>query len=266
MEERKMSFIFFSPIFFSEIEANRQLATTDGCDCAVLCRSATYLNRDKSMFRIKICGITNIDDAKAAIESGADALGLNFYRKSPRFIDSNAATRIIAVVPKNVTKVGLFVNESAEAVAATFDSLGLDLIQLHGDEPPEYLTQLGGRPVMKAFRLTTTGLPPIEAFLERATRNLSHILIDSHVEGTYGGTGTKPDWATCAKFVASRSGPALILAGGLTPDNVAEAIGQVRPAAVDTASGVETSPGRKDHRLIASFVENARRAFLSIRP
>jgi phosphoribosylanthranilate isomerase len=232
-------------------------------------------------FQVKICGITNVDDAKAAADAGADALGLNFYPKSPRFIDFNAATRIIAAIPTNVVKVGLFVNESAGAVAAAFDALGLDLIQLHGDEPPDYLAQLGDRPVMKAFRLTAAGLPPIETFLRktgfqpvspgspddiRPVGNLSDVLIDSHVEGTYGGTGTQPDWTTCAQFAATQANPPLVLAGGLTPDNVAEAIRRVRPAAVDTASGVELSPGRKDFCRMAAFIENARQAFLSIRP
>lgn len=233
------------------------------------------------MFQVKICGITNLKDAKAAIDAGADALGLNFYLKSPRFIDADAAAQIARFLPARIVKVGLFVNEAADVVIETFDELRLDLIQLHGDEPPEYLLRLGNRPVMKAFRLTTAGLSPIYAFLRRTgfqpvfggrpddnrqVGNLSHVLIDSHVEGTYGGTGTTPDWAACAEFAASQPEPPLVLAGGLTPDNVAEAIRRVRPAAVDTASGVETSPGHKDPRLMAAFVENARRAFLSIRP
>ena len=231
------------------------------------------------MFQIKICGITNVGDAKAAVEVGADAVGLNFFPKSPRFITQEAAARIIAAIPRRVVKVGLFVNEAAVTVAKTFDILGLDLIQLHGDEPPEYLLQLGNRPVMKAFRLASDGLPSLEAYIakyfdlcragfqpvaeNRQVGNLSYILIDSLLEGQYGGTGVPSDWTTCARFANISNLPPLVLAGGLTPDNIAQAIRQVRPTAVDTASGVETAPGQKDRNLMAAFVENARRAFLS---
>jgi phosphoribosylanthranilate isomerase len=227
------------------------------------------------MFQIKICGITNEDDAKAAVEAGADALGLNFYPDSPRFVPPEKAVRIIEAIPDKVTKVGLFVNETADVVKKTFDTLGLDLIQLHGDETPGFLIQLGNRPVMKAFRLKSQSVTPIVTYLakcragsqpvseNRQARNLSYILIDSHIEGQYGGTGVPADWAVCAKLAQNPNIPPLVLAGGLTPDNVARAVAEVRPAAIDTASGVETSPGRKDHRLLAAFVENARRAFLS---
>ena len=225
------------------------------------------------MFQIKICGITNEADANAAVEVGADALGLNFYPQSPRFISQGTAERILQVVPRHVVKVGLFVNEAVEVVAKSFDSLGLDLIQLHGDEPPDYLAQLGSRPVMKVFRLSSEGLPPIEAYLSRTgfqpvaeirqVGNLSYVLIDSHVKGVYGGSGVPADWDLCAKFSLNPNHPPLVLAGGLTPDNVSQAIRQVKPAAVDTASGVEISPGHKDRGLMAAFVENARAAFLS---
>jgi phosphoribosylanthranilate isomerase len=225
------------------------------------------------MFQIKICGITNEDDARMACEAGVDALGLNFYPKSSRFITQETAARIIQVIPPKIVKVGVFVNEPAEVVKKTFDTLGLDLIQLHGDEPPEYLAQFGLRPVMKAFRLTAEGLPPIREYLcrtgfqpvteERQVGNLSFVLFDSHVKGVYGGSGTPPDWKACAEFSRTPGNPRLVLAGGLTPENVAEAIRQVRPAAVDTASGVETAPGRKDRELLAAFIKNARSAFLS---
>jgi phosphoribosylanthranilate isomerase len=230
------------------------------------------------MFQIKICGITNEEDAKSAVQAGADALGLNFYPKSPRFINRKTAAYIIEAIPSNVVKVGLFVNEAVEAVARTFDSLCLDLIQLHGDEPPEYLLQLGDRPVMKVFRLKSSGLMPIERYLaayralsgtgfhlvagKRQVGNLSYVLIDSHVVGVFGGSGVCSDWTASAKLVRYKSYPPLVLAGGLTPANVAQAIQTVRPVAVDTASGVEIAPGRKDRILMAAFVENARRAFL----
>jgi phosphoribosylanthranilate isomerase len=228
------------------------------------------------MFHIKICGITNEEDAKFAIEAGADALGLNFYPQSSRFIDRHTASRIRESIPPPIAKVGLFVNEAVEMVAATFDSLRLDLIQLHGDEPPEYLLQLGKRPVMKAFRLKSTGLQTLETFIatyrtlsktasqpnqeKRQIGNLSYILIDSHVEGVYGGSGVCSDWTIAAKLAQNPNYPPLVLAGGLTPANVAQAIREVWPVAVDTASGVEISPGRKDCNLITAFVQNARQA------
>jgi phosphoribosylanthranilate isomerase len=170
----------------------------------------------------------------------------------------------------------LFVNEAVDLVTTTFDGLGLDLIQLHGDEPPEYLAQLDDRPVMKAFRMKSNGIKAIEDYVCRTgfqpvtgegnsqpVGNLSCVLIDSYVEGVYGGSGAKADWGGCAAFARNVKNPPLVLAGGLCPENVAKAIETVRPAAVDTASGVESSPGHKDRRLMALFVENARRGFLS---
>jgi phosphoribosylanthranilate isomerase len=232
------------------------------------------------MFQIKICGITSEDDAKAAVDAGADAVGLNFYPKSPRFVTRATAERILQILPARIVKVGLFVNEEVEAVAKAFDDLWLDLIQLHGTEPPDYILQLGHRKVMKVFRMGGKGIQPIEDYLEDyvdaqvdvalgptgnlPTDNLSCLLLDSCVKGVYGGSGITGDWAACAEFAVARSEPPLVLAGGLTPENVGEAICRVRPAAVDAASGVETSPGRKDRRLMTAFVENARRAFLSI--
>lgn len=219
------------------------------------------------MFQIKICGITDEDDAKMAVDAGVDALGLNFFSESRRYIDFKTADKIIGVLPSRIVKVGLFVNEGVEAVTKAFDTLGLDLIQLHGDEPPEYLAELSPRPMMKVFRLGVDGLQPIEKYLENCRRQavgeLVSILLDSHVTGVYGGTGTVADWATCAAFAKNPSHPPLVLAGGLTPENVGQAIRAVRPIAVDTASGVEASRGKKDRRLVASFIENARAAFLS---
>jgi phosphoribosylanthranilate isomerase len=227
------------------------------------------------MFQIKICGITNENDAIAAAEAGADAIGLNFYSKSPRFITQSVASRIIEAIPNEIVKVGLFVNEDVVVVASVFDTLGLDLIQLHGDEEPDYLLKLGNRPVMKAFRLGQKGLKPIEAFMEKYRKdfrsaknsqqieNLSCVLIDSYVEGVLGGSGIVADWNSCANFAGNSTHPPLVLAGGLTPNNIADAIRKVHPTAVDTASGVETSPGIKDRQLLFRFVENARRGFLS---
>ncbi len=217
------------------------------------------------MFHIKICGITSVDDARLVASAGADAIGLNFYAQSPRCIRRDDAEQIVEVLPADVVKVGVFVNASRDEVRRTFDDLGLDLAQLHGDEPPEFLAELEGRPVMRAFRCRQTGLAPVYAYLDRCRELgcLPHmILIDSYKEGIFGGTGETADWSELARY-ASIGGhperPPLVLAGGLRPDNVAQAIRMVRPRAVDTASGVESSPGRKDPDLVRAFVEAARK-------
>lgn len=213
------------------------------------------------MFHVKICGITSVSDALMAARAGADALGLNFYRRSPRFIAFDAARQIVAAVPEHVTKVGLFVDAVAAEVCRAFDDLGLDLVQLHGNEPPEYLPQLGSRPVMRAFRLSGDGLEPLIEYLVQCRAlhaTPQRVLLDAHVPGQYGGTGQTSDWSVAAGYAKERDVPPLVLAGGLTPANVAEAIRTVRPAAVDTASGVESSPGHKDPALVAAFVAAAR--------
>ena len=218
------------------------------------------------MFHIKICGITNLDDAQAAAHAGADALGLNFYPRSKRHISAELARDIIAAIPAGIVKVGLFVNSSAGDVCRLFDELGLDLIQLHGDEPPDFLPQLGHRPVMRAFRVGLDGLRPVIEYLHRCTElNVSPVLtlLDSAVQGAYGGTGQTLDWNLAQQYVAQPNLPPLVLAGGLTPGNVAEAIRTVRPAAVDVASGVESRPGRKDPAMVEAFVQAARAVFAS---
>ena len=218
------------------------------------------------MFRIKICGITNVDDALSAARAGADAIGLNFYTRSPRCVGPDAARRIVEALPAGLVKVGLFVNSPADAVCRLFDDLQLDLIQLHGDEPPEFLPQLGGRPVMRVFRIGPEGLRPITDYLDRC-RALDAlpglVLLDALVAGEYGGTGKTADWAAAKQYAAQPNVPPLILAGGLTPQNVADAIQSVRPAGVDVASGVESHPGRKDPAAIVAFVQAARTAFAS---
>lgn len=214
------------------------------------------------MFRIKICGITTAEDATIVAHAGADAVGLNFYPKSPRFLAPERAEAVARSVPAGVVKVGLFVNASAEHVCATFDDLGLDLIQLHGDEPPEFLVALGGRPVMRAFRVGRDGLRPVEQYLARCCQ-LGGVprmtLVDAQVQDAYGGTGQVANWDAVKQYAVAN--PPLVLAGGLTPANVGEAIHAVHPAAVDTASGVESSPGRKDPSLVHHFVTAARAAF-----
>ena len=218
------------------------------------------------MFRIKICGITNVDDALAVTRAGADAIGLNFYARSPRCITPDAARKIVQTLPAGVSKVGLFVDAPASQICRLFDDLHLDLIQLHGDQPPEFLSQLGDRPAMRAFRVGPERLRPVTAYLARCRELVALptlVMIDSLVVGEYGGTGKVADWSVAQEYVAAIGLPPLVLAGGLTPENVAAAIRTVRPAAVDVASGVESQPGRKDPAALARFIKVARVAFES---
>jgi phosphoribosylanthranilate isomerase len=218
------------------------------------------------MFRIKICGLTSAEDAALVAAAGADAVGLNFYPQSPRFLAPPAAERIVEALPRGVVKVGLFVNAAADEICRTFDRLGLDLVQLHGDEPPGLLAQLGDRPVMRAFRVGPDGLAPVERYLAECGRLgclPRLVLVDAHVRGLYGGSGKLADWDAIRHYPADGSLPPLVLAGGLSPENVGEAVRTVHPAGVDTASGVESSPGRKDPALVRRFVAAALDAFAS---
>jgi phosphoribosylanthranilate isomerase len=215
------------------------------------------------MFHVKVCGITRIEDARAAAAAGADAVGLNFYAGSKRCLDAAGAAAIRAELPSGVLPVGVFVNADAAEICRRFDELRLGLIQLHGDEPPEYLAQLGGRPVMRAFRMSLEGWPPIVRYLDEC-RQLGAlprlVLIDAFHPGQYGGTGQTADWSRLAPWRSHLAGLPLVLAGGLTPENVAAAIEAVQPSAVDTASGVEQSPGIKDAARLTAFVQHARGA------
>lgn len=216
------------------------------------------------MFHIKICGITSVEDALVVAQAGADAIGLNFYPRSPRHVSLDTAREIIAALPRGVTKVGLFVNAQLEYVCKTVDDLSLDLIQLHGDETPDYLAQFGERPVMRAFRVAPGTLQPVLDYLA-ACRKLAAepklALLDPFVPGEYGGTGHTADWSVAQQFAAQPNTPPLVLAGGLTPSNVAKAIAAVHPAAVDVATGVESTPGRKDPAAVQSFIQAAKSAF-----
>jgi phosphoribosylanthranilate isomerase len=198
---------------------------------------------------IKICGLTNLDDALAALDAGADCLGFNFYPKSPRYLPPDDCARIISSLRAPVTTVGVFVNEPPARVAALLDHCGLDLAQLHGDEPPEYLTLLWGR-AYKAFRGAADGVG--FADFARISPGAPALLMDAHVPNAFGGTGRLADWAA-ARALAARF--PIFLAGGLAPENVAQAIAQVQPWGVDVASGVESAPGRKDQRKMRAFVK-----------
>ncbi|GBD25761.1 N-(5'-phosphoribosyl)anthranilate isomerase [bacterium HR30] len=203
------------------------------------------------MVVVKICGITTCEDAIAAARSGADWLGLNFWQGSPRHVTRERAREIVAALPPHIRKVGVFVNATREEVESTAAELGLDLLQFHGDEPPEYCQ--GWRwPVIKAVRGHSKG--DLEA---ACLYRVDYFLVDAQVPGRYGGTGQRANWAAVAQWAPGRP---VILAGGLNPENVSEAIRLVRPFGVDVASGVETSPGAKDPGAMRRFVQNAKSA------
>lgn len=200
--------------------------------------------------RVKICGITNRDDALHAVDSGADALGFVFCEASPRQISLDAAAGIIRALPPLVSAVGLFVNASEEFVRRAIERTGIDTLQLHGDETPEFCRRFGMR-IIKAFRMRDeSSLRPLPKFHEEAW------LLDSYVPGKLGGTGELFNWELACR--AAQLGQRIILAGGLTPGNVAEAVQRVHPYAVDVSSGVEATPGRKDRAKVRSFIQAAK--------
>ena len=196
---------------------------------------------------VKICGITNLPDALVAVSEGADALGFNFYRESSRYVEPLEARRIIEQLPSSVLTVGVFVNEETpEQLKAVASEAGVSAIQLHGDESPDYCSALRDSYVIKAFAVS-------EAFDIRTILEYSidAVLLDASHHKLRGGTGKVIDWA-----VAKRVGKLdvkMFLAGGLTPENVREAIDTVNPYAVDACSGVERVPGMKDHRRLHEF-------------
>lgn len=205
------------------------------------------------MTKIKICGIKTLNDALAAIDAGADYLGFNFYPKSPRFIEKQACAEITSVLKQKhpqIKLVGVFVNLSVEEVKDILQSCSLDLAQLHGDETVEMLNALDGK-AFKAFR----GIP--ESINGFARSDAPTFLVDASVKGLYGGSGVTADWHGAAKLAKKYP---LLLAGGLTPENVAEAVGRVKPWGVDVASGVESEPGKKDASKMTAFVRAVREA------
>lgn len=202
--------------------------------------------------KIKICGITNAEDAQAAVEAGADALGFVFYDKSPRFVEAGIVKRIVTGLPPFVLPVGVFVNEDVKVVRDLMDECGLALAQLHGDEGASYCETLA-RPVLKALRLRNRGsLLAIREYTGRA--QVRGFVVDAIAENTYGGTGLPADWTLAAEVAKATP---VLLAGGLTPENVQEAIRTVRPYGVDVSSGVEASPGKKDRAKLQAFIRAA---------
>lgn len=203
---------------------------------------------------VKICGIKTLKDALAAIEAGADYLGFNFYPKSVRFIEKTACAEITSLLQRehpHIKLVGVFVNSPVDEVKDILQTCHLDLAQLHGDETPDMFAQLAPH-AFRAFR----GIPESNAGYER--NEAPFMLIDAAVKGVYGGSGVSADWAAAAKLAQQYP---LLLAGGLTPENVADAVRQVQPWGVDVASGVESAPGEKDAEKMKAFV----RAILDIR-
>lgn len=200
--------------------------------------------------RVKICGITNMDDALVAVDAGADALGFIFYPESPRCVQPETAARIIEALPPFVQTVGLFVNADPARINDICTTCRLDNIQLHGDESPEFCKSLGRR-VMKSFRIKNlSSLEPMKNY------NVSALVLDAYSPHAYGGTGLTFNWDIAA--VAKQYGR-IILAGGLTAENVRTAVDAVSPYAVDVSSGVESSPGKKDAAKVRAFVRNAKK-------
>ena len=206
------------------------------------------------MVRVKICGITKLEDAKLAVELGAHAVGLNFYPQSPRSISPAAAAELVDRLPPFVVTTGVFVNWEAEPVVALCRALHLSAAQLHGEEPPNVVDAVAEHvQVIKALRLVLgNSAPPYAKF-----RSASAFLIDAAQPGQFGGTGTLANWHLARTAAQSQR---VILAGGLTPENVAEAIRVVRPYAVDVTSGVESRPGRKDPAKMRAFFDEVSRA------
>lgn len=202
--------------------------------------------------RIKICGFTRPADAREAAALGVDAVGLVFYPSSPRAVDAAQARAIVDVLPPFVTRVGLFVNEPAERLRAVLDAVSLDLLQFHGDESPDYCARFG-RPWLKAIRMREG----VDLAGEAARyRGATGLLLDAYRPGTPGGTGESFAWSRVPSGLALP----IVLAGGLNPGNVAEAIATVHPFAVDVSGGVEIAPGIKDTERMAAFVAAVRRA------
>ena len=202
------------------------------------------------MPKIKICGFTRPQDAQAAAELGADAVGLVFYAKSKRCVDVAQAAEIVAALPPKVVKVALFVNESAEQICRILGTVPIDIVQFHGDEAPEFCRQFG-KPYWKAVRVRSA-----QDIAEAAGRyaDAAALLLDAHIEGQYGGTGQVFDWRLLPETLPLP----WILSGGLNPGNVAAALQQTGAAWLDVSSGVEQAPGIKNRDLMADFIQQVR--------
>ncbi len=200
--------------------------------------------------KVKICGVTNVADALVAAEAGADMIGLNFYEGSPRHITLATAMEIHRALPPFVLRVGVFVNPAEELVMRALGGCGLSLLQFHGDEPSAFCTQFGAMS-LKAFRIQdAASLAALEHYQTDA------FLLDAYSKSGLGGTGEKFNWALAVE--AQKFRKPIFLAGGLTPENVADAVRQVQPFAVDVSSGVESAPGKKDAAKVRAFIAAVR--------
>jgi len=202
--------------------------------------------------KVKICGITNLEDATVAVEAGADALGFMFYEPSPRHVTVEKVAEIVRELPTWVLKVGVFVNPDPDLVMSALGSCALNLLQFHGEESPDFCASFGVMS-MKAFRVKEAG-----SLAAMKNYRTDVFLLDSFVAGQNGGTGEKFNWDLAVE--AKKFGKPIFLAGGLTPRNVGQAVYEVRPFGVDVSSGVESSPGKKDHDKIWNFIQAARKA------
>ena len=203
------------------------------------------------MTRVKICGITNLEDALAAANMGADALGFNFYKKSPRYISPGEAAKIVNKLPAGLIKVGVFVNEALENIVAVASTAGLSAIQLHGDESPEFVRELAKSTELEIIRALRVS-PSFDS-RDVLKYDANAILLDAYSKAEYGGTGETFDWGI-ARHVQELV-PKMYLAGGLAPENVGEAIRTVKPFAVDACSCLERVKGLKDHIKVQAFID-----------
>src|SRR5256885_1032822 len=200
--------------------------------------------------RVKVCGITSIEDVVMAVEAGADALGFMFYERSPRKISIETASAIKNALPPFVMKVGVFA-DATENVIRTATFSGLNVLQFHGNETPEFVKRFSPMTIIKAFRIQNAA-----SVAQLLAYDTSAWLLDSYTPAQLGGTGTSFNWDLALQ--ARKLGRPIILAGGLTPENVAEAVRKVRPYAVDVSSGVESAPGKKDPAKVAAFIQAAK--------
>jgi len=201
--------------------------------------------------KVKICGVTNIEDALAAVDAGADALGFMFSEKSPRNVPAKVAADIIRQLPPFVAKVGVFVNAAEETVRRTTGECGIDTLQFHGDETPAFCRKFCPLKIYKAFRMES-----LESLTALPAYRTDAWLLDSFVAGTHGGTGARFNWELAVE--SKKLGRPIILAGGLTPENVVDAVRKVQPFAVDVSSGVELALGKKDHEKVRRFIAAAK--------
>jgi phosphoribosylanthranilate isomerase len=220
-------------------------------------------------FKIKICGITSTHDAAIVVEAGADAIGLNFFPKSVRCVNTQTAREIIAAVEGRAKVVGLFVNSSWDEILSAHRLLGFDYIQLHGTELPGGYDEQEIPPIIRAFRWPARSDQEAE-FIKAWTgtayvKSIGGYLVDANISGAFGGTGERTDWMSLYPRPAHFELHPLILAGGLRPENIDEAIALARPDVVDTASGVEASPGKKDANKLKHFVNSAKLAFAKLK-